>query len=48
MNGLYYISQGLTEYHFPVMKVPCIKTVIIIIIIIIIITIINKNSKWSV
>ena len=48
MNGLYYISQGLTEYHFPVMKAPCIKTVIIIIIIIIIITIINKNSKWSV
>ena len=49
MNGLYYNSQGLTEYHFPVMKAPCIKTVIIIIIIIIIIiTIINKNSKWSV
>ena len=23
MNGLYYISQGLTEYHFPVTKAPC-------------------------
>ena len=30
MNGLYFISQGLTEYHFLVTKAPCIKTVFLL------------------